>query len=129
MPALERSLAEIIRRHGALRTRFVVEDGEPVQKIEESIEFRLQELDLSNQEPVEDRRKQAQEIVTQEAATPFDLGSAPLLRGVLIRLGEREHILELSIHHIVVDEWSMGVLHQEMALLYAAYVRGEGIAA
>ncbi|HEX3586561.1 MAG TPA: condensation domain-containing protein, partial [Candidatus Angelobacter sp.] len=123
--ALERSLAEIIRRHGALRTRFVAEDGEPAQKVEESIEFRLQLLDLSNQEPAEDRRRQMQEIVTQEAAKPFDLGNAPLLRGVLVRLGEREHILELSIHHIVVDEWSMGVLQQEMALLYAAYVQGE----
>ena len=125
VPVLERSLAEIIRRHGALRTRFVTEDGEPVQKIEELVEFRLQLLDLSNQEGAENRKKQAQEIVTQEGAKPFDLGSAPLLRGVLIRLGEREHILALSIHHILVDEWSMGVLQQEMTLLYAAYLQGQ----
>ena len=125
VPVLERSLAEIIRRHGALRTRFVVENDEPLQKVEESVEFRLQLLDLSNQEGAEDRKKQAQEIVTGEAAKPFDLGSAPLLRGVLIRLGEREHVLALSIHHIVVDEWSMGVLQQEMALLYGAYARGQ----
>jgi Condensation domain len=105
VPALERSLAEIIRRHGALRTRFVVEDGEPAQKVEESVEFQLQMLNLSKQEGAEARRKHAQEIVTEEAAKPFDLGSAPLLRGVLIRLGEQEHILALSIHHIVVDEW------------------------
>ncbi len=100
-------------------------DGEPVQKVEESIEFRLQLLDLSNQEGAEDRKKQAQEVVTVEAAKPFDLGSAPLLRAMLVRLGEREHILQLSIHHIVVDEWSMGVLQQEIALLYAAYVQGK----
>ncbi|HEY2117408.1 MAG TPA: condensation domain-containing protein, partial [Candidatus Angelobacter sp.] len=125
VPALERSLAEIIRRHGALRTRFVVENGEPVQKVEESIEFQLQLLDLSNRERAEDRRKQAQEIVTREAAKPFDLGSAPLLRAVLVRLAEQEHVLELSIHHIVVDEWSMAVLQQEMALLYAAYMQRE----
>ena len=125
VPLLERSLSEIIRRHGALRTRIVVVDGEPVQKVEESIEFRLQLLDLSNQEGAEDRKKQAQEVVTVEAAKPFDLGSAPLLRAILVRLGEREHILQLSIHHIVVDEWSMGVLQQEMALLYGAYARGQ----
>jgi len=64
--ALERSLAEIIRRHGALRTRIVVEDGEPAQKVEESIEFRLQLFDLTNQEPAEDRRKQMQKIAIQD---------------------------------------------------------------
>src|SRR5437588_12845387 len=100
VPALERSLQEIIRRHGALRTRFVVEDGEPVQKVEASIEFRLQLLDLSSQEDAENGRKRALEIVTQESAKPFDLESVPLLRGMLIRSGEREHILALSIHHI-----------------------------
>src|SRR5580765_8276951 len=125
VPVLERSLREIIRRHGALRTGFVVEDGEPVQKVEDSIEFGLQLLNLSNQEGAANPRKQAQEIIKQEASKPFDLGSAPLLRGVLIRLGAREHILALSIHHIVVDEWSMGVLQQEMVLLYAAYVQGQ----
>ncbi|HET9365492.1 MAG TPA: condensation domain-containing protein, partial [Candidatus Angelobacter sp.] len=125
VPALERSFAEIIRRHGALRTRFVVEDGEPVQKVEEFVEFRLQIVDLSDREDIENRRKQALEVVAQETAKPFDLGIAPLLRVVLIRVGEHEYILVLSIHHIVVDEWSMGVLQQEMILLYTAYVRGQ----
>ncbi|HET8891689.1 MAG TPA: amino acid adenylation domain-containing protein [Candidatus Angelobacter sp.] len=125
VPVLERALREIIRRHGALRTRFVVEDGEPVQKVEDSVEFGLQRLDLSNQEGAANPRELAQEIIKQEASKPFDLESAPLLRGVLLRLGEREHILALSIHHIVVDEWSMGILQQEMALLYVAYVQGQ----
>ena len=125
VPLLERSLQEIIRRHGALRTRFVVADGEPAQKVEASIEFRLQLLDLSNAGDAENKRKQALEIVTQESAKPFDLESVPLLRGTLIRMGEREHILGLSIHHIVVDEWSMGILQHEMVLLYSAYVQGQ----
>jgi amino acid adenylation domain-containing protein len=129
VPALEWSLRQIIHRHGALRTRFVVEGDDPMQKIETSIEFHLQVFDLANsankdKEGLDSRRKRAEEIVTQEAAKPFDLGTAPLLRGVLIRLQEREYILELTIHHIVVDEWSMGVLQQEMALLYAAYLQG-----
>ncbi len=126
VPVLEKSLREIIRRHGALRTGFVVENGEPVQKVKELVEFRLQLVDLSGQRGTENnRRKHAQEIMAQETSKPFDLGSAPLFRGVLIRLGEREHILALSIHHIVVDEWSMGILQQEIALLYAAYVQGK----
>ncbi|HET9280362.1 MAG TPA: condensation domain-containing protein, partial [Candidatus Angelobacter sp.] len=125
VPALERSFAEIVRRHGALRTRFVVEDGEPVQKVEEFVEFRLQQVDLRDQENTEIRKKQALEIMAQETAKPFDLGIAPLLRGVLIWFDEREYILILSMHHIVVDEWSMGVLQQEMILLYTAYVRGQ----
>ncbi|HEY6348299.1 MAG TPA: amino acid adenylation domain-containing protein, partial [Candidatus Angelobacter sp.] len=122
---LERSLQEIIRRHGALRTRFVAEDGEPVQKVEARIDLRLQLLDLADQNGAEIRRKRAEEIVAQEAAKPFDLSSAPLLRGVLIRLGDREHILGLTFHHIVMDEWSLGVFQQEMELLYAAYVQGQ----
>src|SRR5258708_2899710 len=84
--ALERSLQEIIRRHGALRTRFEVVDGEPAQRVETLIDFRLQLLDLSNQEGIAERRKRAREIVTLEAAKPFDLGMAPLLRGLLIRM-------------------------------------------
>src|SRR5437588_445282 len=125
VPALERSLRETIRRHGALRTRFVVEDGEPVQKIEDSIEFGLQLVDLNNQECAANPGKQAHEIIKQGVSEPFDLVTAPLLCGLLVRPGEREHILALIIHHIVMDEWSMGILQQEMALLYAAYVRGQ----
>src|SRR6476646_7551324 len=71
VPVLERSLREIIRRHGALRTRFVIEDGEPVQKVEDSIEFELQRLSLSNQEAAADPRKQSQEIIQQEISKPF----------------------------------------------------------
>ncbi|PWT89833.1 MAG: non-ribosomal peptide synthetase, partial [Acidobacteria bacterium] len=110
VPALERSLRDIIRRHGALRTVFVVRDGEPMQRVEHSVEFGLPLLDLSHQTGAADPRKQAHEIIKQEVSKPFDLGKAPLLHGVLIRLGEREHILALSIHHIVVDEWSMGIV-------------------
>ena len=94
--ALERSLAEIIRRHGALRTRIVVEDGEPAQKVEESVDFRLQFFDLTNQAPAEDRRKQMQAIAIQDSAEPFDLGRAPLLRATVVRLAEREHILAIE---------------------------------
>ena len=125
IPALERSLQEIVRRHGALRTRFVMEDGEPVQKIEPSVEFQLRLLDLSHEDRAGGRRKQAEEVFTTDGAKPFDLRSAPLLRGTLIRMNEEEYALGLTIHHIVVDEWSLAVLMQEMGILYTAYVRGQ----
>ncbi|HEY6351462.1 MAG TPA: amino acid adenylation domain-containing protein [Candidatus Angelobacter sp.] len=125
VPALERSLQEIARRHGALRTRFVVENGEPVQRIEPAIKFPLRVVDVRHGEGRGDRKKQAEEIVSEEGAKPFDLAQGPLWRGVLVLLGDRKQILGLSIHHIVFDEWSMGVLQHELGLLYAAYVQGQ----
>ena len=123
IPALERSLQEIVRRHGALRTRFVVEDGEPLQKVEPSVEFRLQLLDVRDQEPV-NAREQAVKILAASGAKPFNLESAPLLRAALVRMGDQQHAFGLTIHHIVVDEWSLEVLLQEMATLYSAYAQG-----
>jgi amino acid adenylation domain-containing protein len=123
--ALERSLQEIVRRHGALRTRFVMEDGEPVQEIEPSVEFQLRLLKLSHEDRAGDRRKQAEEVFTTDGAKPFDLQSAPLLRGTLIQMDEEEYALGLTIHHIVVDEWSLAVLIQEMGILYTAYAQGQ----
>lgn len=125
VPVLEQSLQEIARRHGALRTCFVVKDGRPEQKIEPTIKFRLGRLDVRDQAGVENRRKQAEDLVSAEAAKPFDLQRAPLWRAVLVQVGEQEHVLGLSIHHIVFDEWSLGVLQRELGLLYAAYSQGE----
>jgi amino acid adenylation domain-containing protein len=123
IPALERSLQEIVRRHGALRTRFVVEDGEPLQKIEPSVELRLQLLDVRDQKSV-DAREQAVKILAAAGAKPFNLESAPLLRAALVRMGDQQYAFGLTIHHIVVDEWSLEVLMQEMATLYSAYAQG-----
>jgi amino acid adenylation domain-containing protein len=122
--ALERSLQEIVRRHGALRTSFVVKDGRPEQKIEPAVNFRLSRLDV-REAVIENRRKQAEDLVSAEAAKPFDLQRAPLFRATLIQVGEQEHVLGLSIHHIVFDEWSLGVLQRELGLLYGAYLQGQ----
>jgi amino acid adenylation domain-containing protein len=122
---LERSLEEIVHRHGTLRTCFVLKDGRPEQKIEPVVKFRLGKLDVRDQAGVENRRKQAEDLVSAEAAKPFDLQRAPLLRAILIQVGEQEHVLGLSIHHIVFDEWSLGVLQRELGLLYAAYLQGQ----
>ncbi|PYS91302.1 MAG: non-ribosomal peptide synthetase [Acidobacteria bacterium] len=123
VPVLQRSMSEILRRHEALRTTFAVVDDRPVQVINEAAGFKLpvsdlQELDESARERSVNARAE------EEAHRPFDLTKGPLLRANLLRLGETEHVLLLTIHHIVSDGWSMGVFVRELAALYEAYVAG-----
>ncbi|RYE39481.1 MAG: hypothetical protein EOP24_44125, partial [Hyphomicrobiales bacterium] len=119
--ALERALDRIVARHEALRTHFEVVDGELVQVIRPQMKFSLQVHDLSaSNNPEEQARLQAQ----QEAAQPFDLGNGPLVRGQLLKLGAHEHILLATMHHIVSDGWSMGVLIREFSALYDAFSQG-----
>ncbi|HKR97838.1 MAG TPA: condensation domain-containing protein, partial [Candidatus Angelobacter sp.] len=73
----------------------------------------------------DERAERAKKIVTEENSKPFDLNRAPLLRGLLVRTEEREYILALTLHHIICDEWSLGVLMEEFERLYDAYGRGE----
>ncbi|MFL5539509.1 MAG: amino acid adenylation domain-containing protein, partial [Longimicrobiaceae bacterium] len=121
--ALERSLSEIVRRHEALRTVFAEVDGSPVQVIAPFGGFALPVEDLSALSEV-DRRAAAEQRAGEEAARPFDLAAGPLFRAALLRLGEEDHVLLLSMHHIVSDGWSMGVLFRELSALYAAYREG-----
>jgi amino acid adenylation domain-containing protein len=122
--ALERSLNEIVRRHEALRTIFPNRDGEPVQIILNDLQLRLSVLDLSTLADAE-REARLRELVAVEAAQPFALDRAPLLRASLLQLAADEHVLLLTTHHIVSDGWSMGVLVQELTALYDAYSQGE----
>src|SRR5688500_2431017 len=122
--ALARSLDRIVARHEALRTSFHAVDGEPVQRIapvEESA-FRLVEHDLHAAPDAEDRLRR---LVWDEASAPFDLEHGPLIRGRLVRRAADDHVLLLTMHHIVSDGWSMGVLHRELGALYGAFARGE----
>ncbi|MGH3582238.1 MAG: non-ribosomal peptide synthetase, partial [Mycobacterium sp.] len=122
--ALERALAEIVRRHEALRTRFAVAEGVGWQVIDAAGAFRLERVDLSGQ-PEEEREAEARRLTALEATQRFDLATGPLLRAKLLRLGVREHVVLVTLHHIVSDGWSMGVLVEELVSLYGAYVRGE----
>ncbi|HSL71820.1 MAG TPA: condensation domain-containing protein, partial [Longimicrobiales bacterium] len=122
--ALERTLSEVVRRHEVLRTHFAGVDGEPVQVIEPPQEVRLAVTDLSMLDEAE-RAAETQRLVAEESARPFDLANGPLLRMSLLRLGEAEHVALVTMHHIVSDGWSIGVLVREVAALYTAYVRGE----
>src|SRR5215213_8176246 len=123
LSALERSLNEIIRRHEALRTRFLTLDGEPVQVIDPELELRLEVVDLSTLNEHE-RETEALKLAHATAAGEFDLTTGPLLRATLLRLAAEEHILLLTMHHIISDGWSMGVLVREVGALYRAFSEG-----
>jgi amino acid adenylation domain-containing protein len=122
--ALEWSLQELVRRHESLRTTFHSPDGQPVQVIELIRSFCLPLVELNALVPVQ-REAEAQRLTVQEAKRPFDLAAGPLLRAALVRLNEDEHVLLLSMHHIVSDAWSMEILVRELSTLYTAFVAGK----
>jgi amino acid adenylation domain-containing protein len=123
IPALERSLNEVVRRHEALRTTFATRDGQPVQIIAESMQLPLLVLDLSNL-GIEERAQEVSRLTQAEALRPFDLSAGPLLRTTLLRLSADEHVALLTMHHIVSDGWSMSVFLREVAALYEAFLTG-----
>ena len=121
--ALERTLTEIVRRHEVLRTTFRTTNGEPVQVVTAPTRIRLPEVDLSELDVVE-QEATAHRLAQQEAVEAFDLSCGPLLRVKLLRLKPREHVVLLTMHHIIADGWSMGVFINEVATLYRAYYEG-----
>ncbi len=122
--ALERTLNEVVRRHEVLRTTFAERDGQPVQIISPPQPFSLPLIDLCPL-PAEERQQKAQQLATAEAVRPFDLSRGPLLRLNLLRLDATEHVLLTTMHHIISDGWSLGVVMREIEALYEAYRSGE----
>ncbi len=122
-----RSLAEIVRRHESLRTRFAVRDGRPVQVIEEGSRLEVPVVDLRAL-PAGRREAAARVLALEESRRPFDLAEGPLLRATLLRsttaAGEDEHTVLLVMHHIVTDGWSMTVFVNEFGALYRAFSQG-----
>jgi len=123
VPALRASLREVVRRHGTLRTTFVLVDGQPFQKVAARADIPLGVIDLGGLGPRE-REGELTRLVREHARRPFDLARGPLLRGSLVRLGEREHAVLLNQHHIISDGWSTGVLEREVVALYGAFSAG-----
>jgi amino acid adenylation domain-containing protein len=124
VPALEQSLAEIIRRHEVLRTTVGMGSLGPVQVIAPPGPCRLSVTDLRDL-PEPAREAETRRRAVAEARRPFDLEQGPLLRAELLCLAEAEHVLLLSVHHLVADGWSIGVLVRELAALYVAYCTGQ----
>jgi amino acid adenylation domain-containing protein len=125
--ALERALAELARRHGALRTRFPAENGEPRQVVEPELPGGAPLpafVDLSSL-PAGEVLPRAVALAGEESRRPFDLALGPLFRAKLLRLAREDHALLLSVHHIVSDGWSVGILLRELAALYSAFAAGE----
>src|SRR5436305_1280740 len=110
--ALALSLHELVRRHEILRTTFVVMEDRPAQVIAANLILSLPMIDLQEMPELE-RGLAVERLAAQEAEKPFDLKQSPLLRATLLRPGKREHVLLLTIHHIVCDGWSLDVCHQE----------------
>jgi amino acid adenylation domain-containing protein len=122
--ALERSVNRLIDRHESLRTCFPANDGQPAQLIRPGEPFTLTLEDLT---PLRDelRGVELQRLLEEEARRPFDLSAAPLFRLRLFRLSQEEHVMAMTMHHIISDGWSIGVLTRELGALYTADVRGE----
>ena len=123
LAALEQSLNEIIKRHESLRTTFREVDGRPTQVIAPTLTIELPVVDLRKL-PASERETEVRRLVTAEAQRPFDLSRGPLLRGTVLRLGDEEHVGLLTMHHIVSDGWSTGILVREMATVYVGLCAG-----
>ncbi|MFW5855163.1 MAG: condensation domain-containing protein, partial [Thermodesulfobacteriota bacterium] len=123
LPLLERCLNEIIRRHEILRTTFTEENGEPVQVIAPSGTIRIAPSDLTGLSEAE-QADQVRRMAADAARRPFDLKKGPLLRPDLLRLKDADHVLVLTMHHMISDGWSMGVMIREIRSLYESFSAG-----
>jgi non-ribosomal peptide synthetase component F len=122
--ALQQTLNKIVERHESLRATFQTADGLPAQVIAPTLNLSISPVDLSSVSQAEQRRE-TDRLIRREAEVPFDLAKGPLIRATLVRLGEREHLLLVTMHHIVTDGWSMGVFFAELRILYGAISQGK----
>ncbi|HEV2206409.1 MAG TPA: condensation domain-containing protein [Candidatus Acidoferrales bacterium] len=127
IPTLERAINEIVRRHEVLRTTFSQIDGEPVQIVHSSASIPLRVDDLT---AFDDAKRDVEEEkrAIEEGRYRFDLATGPLIRCRLLRLGPEEHMLLVTIHHIVSDGWSIGVFSDELGKIYESLYAGNGCA-
>ena len=117
--ALEQSLNKIIARHEVLRTNFRTINEQPVQVIADSLTINVPVVDLTEL-PESEREIACQKLATIEATRPFDLANSPLIRACVVKLKEAEYAFVLTVHHIIVDSWSAGILMRELATIYSA---------
>jgi myxalamid-type nonribosomal peptide synthetase MxaA len=121
--AFEQSFKEIVRRHEVLRTIFKTIDGQAVQEIAPSLKLVFPILDW-RQLAKNEQESEVLRLAEDEAQRPFDLAKGPLIRITLVKLRETEYVALLTMHHIVSDAWSMGILVRELSTLYEAFATG-----
>ncbi|MER5889842.1 amino acid adenylation domain-containing protein [Streptomyces sp. NPDC001941] len=119
--ALQAAVDAVVRRHAVLRTGFALEDGSPVQRVTPGARVPVRARDLRG---AADPSAAALAAAMAETKEPFDLAAGPLLRALALRTGEDEHLLVLTVHHIVFDGWSFGVLLDDLSAAYRTAVRG-----
>ena len=122
--SLSMAFQEITRRHEVLRSTFVPFEGQVIQLISEPSNESIPVVDLSAL-PVETRNKTRRSIVHDLAQTTFDLSQGPLVNFTVLRLAPDQHVISLTMHHIVSDGWSADILMRELTTLYGAYAAGE----
>ena len=122
--AWEQSLNALVARHESLRTTFAMAEGEPVQVIAPSLMLPLSVVDLQDLSATEQERAIGQRV-EEDASTPFDLSVGPLIRATLLQVGPEEQVFLLTLHHIITDGWSVGLLFRELAVLYEAACDGQ----
>ena len=123
VPALERSVNALAARHGSFRTSFGEVEGCPKARRTRGVKVNLPVVELEHF-PDDQQHTELQRLMADEAAQPFDLNEAPLLRAKLFRLGRRNHLLLLTTHHLVSDGWTMAILYRELQELYEAHAQG-----
>ncbi|MEA5516373.1 non-ribosomal peptide synthetase [Nodularia sp. UHCC 0506] len=130
--ALEQSFNELIKRHEVLRTRFVTEDGQPLQVIEPTLSLTLELVDLRSRSvsfreslSQTERETEVEKLAQEEANRPFELSKSPLLRSVLLQLDDTEYVLLVTMHHIISDAWSVTILIRELGELYTAFAANQ----
>jgi len=120
--ALHRTLSDLVIRHEILRTRFVLQAGVPYQVIDPPGLFHVHRVNLSDILDTSERGEQLHECMEREQLHRFNLSESPPIRVVLVKLDSLEHVLLITMHHIICDGWSIGVMMRELGTLYAAHV-------
>lgn len=119
--ALSKAIDELVARHESLRTSFIRQEEALYQIVSPLQPFQIQREDFSTDEH---REELTRELINKAAVMPFDLARGPLFRVTLVKLGPREHVLVVTLHHIISDGWSLSVLQRELAALFTAHQRG-----
>ncbi|CPQ99630.1 syringomycin synthetase [Burkholderia pseudomallei] len=127
---LQRALNRIVMRHEALRTCFVREEGEPIQVIQPHADLTVSYHDLREAESIRheagNREQRAKDLSQAHASAPFDLSRDLPVRVLLLQLEDEAHVVQVVMHHIASDGWSVGVFLQELSALYGSFIAEQG---